>query len=512
MRLMTVASKRSSSPTQVASSAAWVVGWRFSTRILGFASTFVLVRLLAPTDFGLIMLATTFTDAVDALSAVGIQDAVVRERALDRAFYDTAFTMNAIRALAMGSFIGAAAWPAAAFFSEPDLAGVLAALALVTVAGAGENIRVVDFRREMAFHQEFKLFLLPRLAAILSCIASAAVWHSYWALVVGLVTNRLLQLVLGYVLLPYRPRPCLSDWRKIIGFSAWTWLSSLAALVRDRSDNIVIGRMLGTTQIGLFSVGAELAALPTTELVSPLCRVLYPNFTTVRNAGGNLVELYSQAMAITILITMPAGVGISMVARPLVAFIFGPQWSASAPVVAVLAIAGTLKVISLISGTLFAALGLLAANFRVIVVTAVVRLALLLLLVREFGLTGGAVAILISVVVEEGMFVAAAARELGFPALELLRQTWRSLAGSVAMAAALLLAGLGWSGPTDDPAAVLLAAVPLGVLTYFAALAAAWVLAGRPAGAELHVVRAAVRTWHRRLDVLRLPWLIRKQR
>ena len=498
--------------TRVASNAAWVIGWRLSTRILGFVSTFVLVRLLAPTDFGLIMLATTFTDAVDALSTVGIQDAIVRERAPDRAFYDTAFTMNAIRAVAMGAVIGAAAWPVAAFFSEPKLASVLAALALMTAMGAAENVRVVDFRREMAFQQEFKLFLLPRLAAILSCIAAAAVWHSYWALVVGLMTNRLLQLALGYLLCPYQPRLHLGEWRKIIGFSAWTWLSSLAALVRDRSDNIVIGRMLGVTQIGLFSVGAELAALPTTELVSPLCRVLFPNFTKLRSAGGDLANLYLQTIEITVVITMPAGVGISLIARPLIAFVFGSQWSASAPIVAVLAIAGTLKAISLISGTLFAALGLLTANFRIIVATALVRLALLLLLVQTFGLVGAAIAILLSVVVEEGMFLVAAARELGFPALELPRRIWRSLAASAVMAVTLSSSGLGWSGPVGDPAAILFVAVPLGIATYLGALAAAWVLAGRPNGAEISIVRAAARTWHGRPNVLRTPWPIRRPR
>src|SRR5579862_2933429 len=175
--------------SRMAGNVAWVVGWRFVTRALGFVSTFILVRLLAPTDFGLIMLATTFANAVDALSVVGIQDAVVREKAPDRSLYDTAFTMNALRCLATGGLIGAAAWPAAAFFAEPKLASVLVALALLTVAGASENIRVVDFRRNLAFHREFQLLLIPRLAAIVAGIAVAAIWHSYWALVVGLATN-----------------------------------------------------------------------------------------------------------------------------------------------------------------------------------------------------------------------------------------------------------------------------------------------------------------------------------
>jgi lipopolysaccharide exporter len=487
-------------------SVAWVVGWRFATRLLGVASAFVLVRLLAPTDFGLIMLATAFTSAVEALSAVGIQDAVIREKTADRTLYDTAFTMNAVRCVAIGMLVSAAAWPAAAFFAEPKLVEVLLALALLTAVGAGENIRVVDFRRDFAFHQEFQLLLFPRLASIAASIAVAAIWHSYWALVVGLATNRLLQLALGYALRPYLPRPCLSDWRRIIGFSVWTWLSSLVLLVRDRSHTIIIGRSLGTLQVGLFSVGAELAALPSTEMVEPLCRVLFPSFVATRHTGGSLAEVYFQALMVTSLVTMPACIGIAMVASPLVALVFGPDWSGAVPVVVTLAIAGTVNVIAYISGTLFTATGLLTSTFRIVVVTAAVRVALLVTLVPRFGLIGGAVAILVTVVLEELMFLAISAHKLGFPILEMPRRLWRNVTATGIMAATLSLSGLGWStSPAlpDHPAQRLLVAVPLGIAVYVAALAAAWLLAGRPEGAELHLLRVMARLAGRLLKILR---------
>ncbi len=498
----------------MAGSTAWVVAWRFSTRLLGFASTLVLVRLLAPTDFGLVMLATTFSGMVEALSAVGIQEAVVREKAPDRAVYDTAFTMNAVRCLASGLLIGVAAGPVARFFAEPRLVGVLLALALITAAGAVENIRVVDFRRGFAFHREFQLQLMSRLAAVAACIAVAAIWHSYWALVVGVTTNRLLQLVLGYVLRPYLPRPCLRAWRGIIGFSAWTWLSSLVVLVRERSHSFVLGRVLGMTQLGLFSAGAELASLPSTELVNPLCRVLFPGFVAARHAGGSLKDLYFQALSVTTLITMPAGVGIAVVAAPVVELFFGPRWSGAIPVVAILAVAGTVNVAASISSTLFTAAGRLSSNFRIIVVTAAVRVVLLLALVPRFGLVGGAAAILAAIVLEEVLFLAAAARDLGFPLLELPRRLWRSVAATAVMAAVLLLTDLGWPVlPVlpGNPAGRLLVAVPLGVIVYVAALAAAWLVAGRPEGAETYVLRILRRVAGGLTARLRRRWRLATQ-
>ena len=94
------------------------------------ASTLVLVRLLAPEDFGLIALAGSFTLAVEALALIDVEDAVARDPAPVRAVYDTAFTLGLLRGLAIGAMIAALAAPAARFFSEPRLEAVILALGL----------------------------------------------------------------------------------------------------------------------------------------------------------------------------------------------------------------------------------------------------------------------------------------------------------------------------------------------------------------------------------------------
>ena len=75
----------------------WVFAWRMITRLLGMASTLVLVRVLQPSDFGLIALAVAFAGSIEALSSIGAEYALIREKEPDRALYDTAFTLNLLR-------------------------------------------------------------------------------------------------------------------------------------------------------------------------------------------------------------------------------------------------------------------------------------------------------------------------------------------------------------------------------------------------------------------------------
>ena len=86
-----------------------------------------------------------------------MQDALVRATTPDRATYDAAFTINAIRGLITAVVVAVSAWPFATFFDDPRLFYVVLALALAVMLDASENVGVADFRRNFAFRREFQL-------------------------------------------------------------------------------------------------------------------------------------------------------------------------------------------------------------------------------------------------------------------------------------------------------------------------------------------------------------------
>src|SRR6185312_7861022 len=233
--------------------AGWIIAWRVATRNLGLLSTLILVRLLAPTDFGLVALATGFISSVDALSAIGVQDALVRDPSADRDMYDTGFCLAILRGVLTALIVTAIAWPVGNFFSDPRLTVVMLALAVGTLISAFENIGIVDFRRDLAFRKEFDMQFRSRIVGVVTTIATAAIWHSYWALIAGILANRIARLAQSYSLSPYRPGLTLRAWRRIIGFSLWAWAQTMLYQARDRSDSIAVGRFMGAADVGAFS-------------------------------------------------------------------------------------------------------------------------------------------------------------------------------------------------------------------------------------------------------------------
>src|SRR3954451_1927164 len=139
---------------KTARGAGWVVAWRMITRTLGLFSTLILVRLLAPSDFGLVALGSSFSVAIEAFSWIGLEEGVIRHREPSPELYDTAFTLGVLRGAAVGAVIAAAAYPGALFFEEPRLFAVIVALGFTVLMEGLINVGTVEFRREFSFQKE----------------------------------------------------------------------------------------------------------------------------------------------------------------------------------------------------------------------------------------------------------------------------------------------------------------------------------------------------------------------
>src|SRR6185295_3562997 len=101
--------------------AGWMVAMRWIDRAVGIASIAVLARLLLPEHFGIVGYAMLVISLLELMSGMSIDDALIREREADRAYYSAAWTMNVLRGLVLGGLLLVLARPAATFFHEPAL-------------------------------------------------------------------------------------------------------------------------------------------------------------------------------------------------------------------------------------------------------------------------------------------------------------------------------------------------------------------------------------------------------
>ncbi len=472
--------------------AGWMILWRIATRLLGFMSTLVLARVLVPADFGLVAIAMTYIAAFDAFSIFGLQDAIIRAPDQDRAMLDTAFTMSVMRGLANTLVIAATAPIAAHFFGEPRLLPLLLVLSLFPALEGTENIGIVEFRRDFRFEREFQLFLVPRLISVVFTIVTAILFHSYWVLVYGNLLLRLVRWVLTYWMHPYRPRWSVAAWRKLIGFSFWTWAATIADFGRDRSWMIILGRFLNTFQVGVFMMAVEIGSLPLNEIVVPACRALFSGFTAARNEAGNFAYAFRRTIAVIALPILPASIGMSAIAGYIVDLALGPQWVASSVVIAWIGASSPFALLSIIGSTAMLVSGHVRNNFVIGALYAVIGIAVCAVAAFYGGLWGVAVSRAALVAFEGIAYAAVTGRSVGISGRDWIQSLWRPAVATTAMALVLWFAGFGWITPTGhaDLAEALrcVDAMLLGAVVYVVALLGCWAAAKYPEGGETFVI------------------------
>lgn len=470
---------------KVAKGSIWMIGLRWSMRLLGFVSTIILARLLTPDDFGLIAMSVLATGFVMALTEAGSAQALIRHPDPQRVHYDTAWTINVLLGLVAGLVIALMAPLAPLYFNDGRITGVLLVTALSTAVAGFGNIGTADFRRDFQFGRQFWLQFWPRIAGFVVTVALAVAWRSYWALILGWLASSIAQLVVSYVMHPYRPRFSLGARAEMLGFSVHTSLSSLAWFLEHRLDQLVLGGIVRPATLGLYYLASNLAEMATRELVAPLGPVVYSAYSRIHTDGGRMVAAVRKSVGAAALLGFGASLGLYAVAREFILSIYGPNWAGGILLLEILALSALGACIRTVTLPLLTAQGRQRA-INVATWAQVAGLAVLLPLAYRYAGGEGVAGL------RAAMEIVAAAVSMTLavaPYKGLLAGVCRSFARPL-LAGAAMVAAIRTSQALLplEPIPSLCLNVPLGALVYVVLLLLLWRLAGRPDGAESAVL------------------------
>lgn len=465
--------------------AALTIALRWTDRLLGIVSTLILARLLVPADFGIIAMASLVVALVDTLLDLGVNAALVQNRHADRHDYDTAWTLRLAQSALAAAIVAAAAPFAAGYFHDIRVETVLWVMAISVVVAGFENIGIVSFQKHMEFGREFKFFFLRRLAGFLVTLLLALWLRNYWAMVFGTLAGRLVGVGLSYGMHDFRPRPSLARLRALWSFSQWMLVRNLGTYGAQQIDKIVLGPRAGATTLGAYNLADDIGAMPVTELLAPIGRVLFPAFVKVADDPHALRRSFTLAFGIQMLVGLPAGVGLALVADTAVPLLLGDQWLPAIPLLQILALISVATALTHGAGYLLLALGKVRLQAIFMWGQFLLLAGLLIFALPQADAAGIAQTRLAVGALAMALFLGMALHAV--PVLrmrDLLAAGWRPTIATAAMAALLTQ----WSAPDSLPLALrFLAEVGAGGTAYTATLLLLWWLTGMPKGPERYL-------------------------
>lgn len=475
--------------TKMAHGALWMVLFKFVERTIGLISTLILVRLLAPAEFGVVAMAMSFVAMAELLAAFGFDIALIQRQDATEEHYHTAWTLNILLGLLISVLMLAAAVPVSHFYNQPDVFWIMCALAAGPLISGAENIGVVAFRKDLEFRKEFLFQLSRKAIGFMVIIPLAFWWQNYWALVAGMLASRISGTVFSYLAHPFRPHLTLSKAANLVKFSRWLLLNNAVSFLKERSTDFFIGRLHGPAALGVYNVSYEFANLPTTELSAPINRALLPGFAKLKFDTAALAASYLNAIRLLALIAVPAALGVFAVAPYFVPVVLGAKWSGATPLLELLSLNGVLLLFHSSICSVLIATGHPDRVTKTNGIYVVILLVALFLLTSR-GATGAAYAVLVASVLTTPIYLFHVRHCVGVGAGKFIISILRPVVGAIVMIIVVrsILPEYSPMLTTLEAAAWLAGGIAAGMGTYIAAVALMWILLARPDGAEQLVV------------------------
>ena len=308
--------------------------------------TFALARFLGPDDFGIVAQAMIYISLAMLLLDQGFGSALVQRRRLDDGDVRSVASLNLFLALGLMVVTMVLAPFVAEFFNTPELTNVLRVLGVGLVVKGLAIVPLMMSRRAFQFRE---LAILQTVCVVVGGIAglvAVASGAGYWALVVQTVVGDALLLV-GLVGMRGLPRFGLKvqPLQGMLRFSIPLLGAQMLMFVGQNADNVVIGRVLGSTALAYYALSYRLQRFPLQLIGSAVNDVSLPVFSRLQHEPERREAWFLTATRFVVLLTWPILVLVAVGANIGVPFLFGDDWSASIVPLQLLSL-GALSIIS----------------------------------------------------------------------------------------------------------------------------------------------------------------------
>lgn len=349
--------------------------WTTAARLLGQAFTWgvtlVVVRLLAPEDYGLMAITSAVATVLLTVADLGLGASLVQAPELERAQLESVAGVMMLLNLGIGALILALAPATAAVFDEPRLTAVVAASSLQFALLAVGAVPQALAQRGM----DFRLLALVELASGVgaSAVTLVLAWSGggVWSLVAGNLSGaaiRTLWLIADRGLV--RPSLRLEGVGGHARFGGALTVSRLVWQVVSQADVFVAGRLLGQQALGTYSVSLNLATLPMQKIMGIVNQVALPTIARLQDDRERLRGRLIEAVRLLTFVSVPVAWGLSSVAPEFTALVLGEKWHAAIAPLQVIALVVPVRMFAATMITSVAALGGAGTDLRNTLVTA----------------------------------------------------------------------------------------------------------------------------------------------
>lgn len=327
--------------------------------LINFIGSMFLARMLTPHEIGIFSVGYVFAGLLRTIREMGIGSYIVQEVELNSERFRTAFGISILLAAVTGLLLAALAAPVGRFYGEPGITMVLYVVAgsffLVPFGATTQSY----LRREMRFKDIAVIntvsAVVQNVAAILLAWQGLGYMSLAWSSLIGIFATILCVMFYRPSSLPWLPS--LVEWRRVLRFGSYVSGSSLVSYFNASLSDLVLGRVISMEAVALFNRARSLSELIGSILWQASNNVSLPYFSQAVREGRPLLPPLMRATSLYTMLSVPICTVLAITAEPLVLFLYGEQWAASALLLQLLCLSAVVGAPATLTNQLLTALG-----------------------------------------------------------------------------------------------------------------------------------------------------------
>lgn len=321
------------------------VAWNLITRgganVINLIFSIVLARLLLPEIFGLVAMVTLFSGFARILFSFGFSSAIIRDEKLSNDSYSTIFWFNIIFGMIIFIIFIPGSYLIARFYDEPILVNVTRIISINFILYALYIVPETLLRKKLLFKKISIIHIISTIFSSVFAILLALMNYGIWSIVAKLISINLVQLILIFWISKWRPTIHfkINEIKRIFKFGLNVTLNNSLTYWGRKIDNLIVGKALGSTNLGLYSNAYNLMMFPIQHIAKNINTVMFPSFSYVNN-DYQVKKIFLKTTQLITLLTVPLLVGLSTLSEQFVLLTYGEKWIAMIVPLRILALAG----------------------------------------------------------------------------------------------------------------------------------------------------------------------------
>lgn len=383
--MSTVATESESIARRVRSAVYWRSGSQIVAQLVMWASTFLVIRLLDPADYGLFAMTQIVLSLMSLMNGYSFTGSLVQAESIDSRRTAQVFGMLILMNFGLAAAQFLLAPFAAAYFRQPIVADMLRVQSVLHLFTPFIMMPQALLSRTIDFRTQARVNLMAALIAAIVAPTCAWAGLGVWTLIaapIALFGSRAIGLAIvgrWWIWPSFR----FGGAGATLAFGGTMLVSDLFWFIQTQADVFIAGRVLDAHRLGLYTTALFLSQILASKFVPALNEVAFPAYARMQADRAAVAWSFAKSVRLIMLAAMPFSLGLAVTAEPLVLTVLGGKWAEAAPIVRVLGLAMPFVTLQILYAPATNALGRPGIPARVSFAGAVIMPAAFLIGVRH---------------------------------------------------------------------------------------------------------------------------------